>query len=232
MADKRIPSLLLVEDDENLAFILRENLEIKGFAVQVITTGNEGLKAWQNGSYDAIILDVMLPELDGFSLAREIRKKDQHIPIVFLTARSMKDDKLKGFRAGADDYITKPFSSEELVMRLKAILRRSKNNPPETEEQHVYLIGNSVFDYKERKIISGNIQQRLSTKDSELLKLFCEHKNKLVKRETALQQIWGNDDYFSSRSMDVFIVRLRKYLKNDPSIELQNIHGTGFKLVG
>jgi len=230
--NNQLPSLLLIEDDENLAFILKENLEVKGFAVNLFHSGNDGLDAWRKRKFDACILDVMLPELDGFSVAKEIRKKDQQLPIIFLTARSMKDDKLKGFRAGADDYITKPFSSEELVLRLKAILRRVQSNMPESEEQHVYLLGNSVFDYMERKIISGNVQQRISSKDSELLRLFCENKNKLVKREIALQKIWGNDDYFSSRSMDVFIVRLRKYLRHDPSVELQNIHGTGFKLVG
>jgi two-component system OmpR family response regulator len=228
---KRLTSVLLIEDDENLGYILKENLEVKGFAVSMFANGNDGLLAWRSQKFDLCIIDVMLPEMDGFSVAREIRKKDKITPIVFLTARSMKDDKLKGFRAGADDYITKPFSSEELVMRLKAILRRTKNNFYDNEEQHIYMIGSSMFDSQERKIVSGNIQQRLSTRENELLKLFCENKNQLVRRQVALQKIWGNDDYFSSRSMDVFITRLRKYLKNDPDIELQNIHGTGFKLL-
>jgi DNA-binding response OmpR family regulator len=228
---KENPNILLVEDDGNLGFILKEALEIKGFSVTLCKDGMEGLTEFREKNFHACILDVMMPHLDGFSVAKEIRKDNQLTPIIFLTARTMQNDKLKGFQLGADDYITKPFSYEELVLRLKAILKRTSFFYDE-EVNASFVFGGFTFYPHERKLQHKNRTYRLSTKESALLKLLCENKNHLVRREVALKNIWGTDDYFTARSMDVYIAKLRKLLRDDDSVELQNVHGTGFKLLG
>jgi DNA-binding response OmpR family regulator len=225
------PNILLMEDDCNLGYILKEALEIKGFAVTHSKNGEEGLTHFRSANFHACILDVMMPQKDGFTVAKEIRKSDHFTPIIFLTARTMQNDKLKGFKLGADDYITKPFSSEELVLRLKAILKRTSSAFDE-DGSMVFQLGAFTFYSHERKLQFKDKTFRLSTKESDLLKLLCENKNKIVRRETALKSIWGNDDYFTGRSMDVYIAKLRKLLREDDTVELQNIHGTGFKLIG
>jgi DNA-binding response OmpR family regulator len=225
--EKTQPHILLMEDDDNLGYILKEALEIRGFIVTLCKNGEEGLDEFRANNFHACILDVMMPCKDGFSVAKEIRRNDQVTPIIFLTARTMQNDKLKGFKLGADDYITKPFSYEELVFRLKAILKRTSSLFAE-DGSIVFQLGTFVFYSQERKLKMRDKTYRLSTKESDLLKLLCENKNKIVRREIALKNIWGNDDYFTGRSMDVYIARLRKLLKDDTSVELQNVHGTGF----
>ncbi len=228
---KTRPHILLMEDDCNLGYILKEALEIKGFTVTHSKNGEEGLTHFRENSFQAFILDIMMPLKDGFTVAKEIRQSDQFTPIIFLTARTMQDDKLKGFRIGADDYITKPFSSEELVLRLKAILKRTSSVFNE-DGSMVFQVGAFLFYSHERKLELKDKTFRLSTKESDLLKLLCENKNKIVRRDMALKVVWGNDDYFTARSMDVYIARLRKLLREDSNVELQNVHGTGFKLIG
>jgi len=220
-----------MEDDGNLGYILKEALEIKGFEVTLCRNGAEGLAEFRENNFHACILDVMMPHIDGFSVAKEIRRSNQITPIIFLTARTMQQDKLKGFQLGADDYITKPFSYEELVFRLKAILKRSSSVFSE-EGSLMFRFGSFEFYPNERKLQIHARCYRLSTKEGDLLKLLCENKNQLVRRELALKTIWGNDDYFTARSMDVYIAKLRKLLTDDTAVELQNVHGAGFKLIG
>jgi len=228
---KMQPRILLMEDDGNLGYILKEALEIKGFYVTLCKDGLEGLAEFRENNFHACILDVMMPHLDGFSVAKEIRKNNQITPIIFLTARTMQPDKLKGFQLGADDYITKPFSYEELILRLKAILKRTSSIFDE-EGNVAFQFGEFIFYPNERRLLIKTRTYRLSTKESDLLKLLCENKNRLVRRDIALRTVWGSDDYFTARSMDVYIAKLRKLLKDDGNVELQNVHGTGFKLVG
>ncbi len=225
------PQILLMEDDGNLGYILKEALEIKGFNVTLCKDGAQGLAEFRERNFHACILDVMMPHVDGFSVAKEIRKNNHLTPIIFLTARNMQSDKLKGFQLGADDYITKPFSYEELILRLKAILKRTSSIYDE-EGNIAFQFGGFIFYPHERKLQIKSRTYRLSTKESDLLKLLCENKNHLVKRDIALKTVWGNDDYFTARSMDVYIAKLRKLLKEDISVELQNVHGSGFKLIG
>ena len=221
--------ILLVEDDPNLGSVLTEYLELKGYEVNLCENGALGYSEYfKDPNYDILILDVMMPEKDGFTLASEIREKDKKIPIIFLTARSMKEDRLEGFKTGADDYITKPFSMEELLYRVKAVLRRTQSNIPANQ---TYQLGKFTFEYNQQMLKIGKKTQKLTTKEAELFKLLCSNVNELVTRENALKQIWGDDDYFKGRSMDVFITRIRKYLKTDSKVELMNVHGSGFKLV-
>ena len=229
MSDKQ-NHILLAEDDDNLGFVLKEFLEINGYSVFLAPDGKQALDAYNQQRFNICILDVMMPEMDGFTVAGQIRKKDPMLPLVFLTARHQKEDMVKGYLTGADDYITKPFNSEELLLKLNAILRRCRQYSTDPESV-VYEVGEYNFNYNFRKLSLREECRKLSSRESELLRLLCENKNKLVKRQMALLRIWGNDDYFAARSMDVYITRLRKFLKQDESVELLNIHGEGFKLV-
>lgn len=223
--------LLLVEDDPSLGSVLKEYLEIKGFDVDHAENGKLGWEKFITSHYDFIILDVMMPVMDGFELGGEIRKKNQDVPILFLTAKSLKEDKIKGFELGGDDYLTKPFSMEELILRIEAIMKRVNKNQEELDKQTEFEIGSYHFDYT-RQILSINAEEKkLTTKESELLKMLCLNINSVMKREDALVKIWGDDNYFTARSMDVFITKLRKYLKEDSNINIMNIHGAGYKLV-
>lgn len=221
--------ILLCEDDENLGMLLREFLQAKGFYADLCPDGDKGYKAFLKGKYDLCVLDVMMPKKDGFTLAQEIRNVNSEVPIIFLTAKNMKEDVLQGFKLGADDYITKPFSMEELVSRISAILRRVRGK--KDKEITVYRIGKYTFDTQKQTLIADNKTQKLTTKESELLSLLCQHINEILERNYALKSIWIDDNYFNARSMDVYITKLRKHLKDDPSIEIINIHGKGYKLI-
>jgi DNA-binding response OmpR family regulator len=214
-----------------LGFILHENLELQGFSVNLCTDGERGLAAYQNDKFDLCLIDVMLPRKDGFTLAREIRKNNQDLPIIFLTAKSLKEDRIAGFKIGGDDYITKPFSMEELVLRIQAVLKRAKPNAEAQKTKQVFAIGKFLFDYEQQLLLHGARQQKLTSKESELMKLLCMHINDTLEREVALKLVWGEDSYFNGRSMDVFISKLRKYLQDDKNVEIMNVHGRGFKLV-
>ena len=225
-------NILLVEDDHNFGSILNDYLKLHSYKTTLARNGVEGLEKFKKQIYDMCILDVMMPYKDGFTLAREIRQKDEEIPIIFLTAKNLKDDVLRGFKIGADDYLTKPFDSEVLLAKIKAILNR-KNfvNIPETEHYEFY-IGKFKFNSKLRILkIDGKKSLRLSPKENQLLRLLVLHVNDLLTREIALNKIWRDDNYFTSRSMDVYIAKLRKYLKEDTDVEILNIHGEGFRLV-
>lgn len=224
--------ILLVEDDPNLSMVLKDYLEILFYETTLCDDGEEAIDTFKHNSFDICILDVMLPKKDGFTLAREIRKVNKDIPIIFLTAKVLKEDRIKGFQIGCDDYITKPFSTEELSLRIDAILRRTKKKAsfPLVDEAEVFKMGIFSFDYSNMLLKSPQGEQYLTRKEADLLKLLCLNKNRLVQREIALKSIWGGSDYFTGRSMDVFITRLRKYLKEDPDVSITNIHGTGFKI--
>ena len=221
--------LFLCEDDENLGMLLREYLQAKGYDTDLFTDGEAGYKGFVKEKYDLCILDVMMPKKDGITLVKEIRAINSDIPIIFLTAKNMKEDILEGFKAGADDYITKPFSMEELVLRIEAIFRRVKGK--KTKDQQIYQLGNMVFDTQKQILTINGENTKLTTKESELLALLCAHANDILERNHALKQIWVDDNYFNARSMDVYITKLRKLLKPDPSIEIINIHGKGYKLI-
>lgn len=224
-------SILLAEDDRNLGNLLREYLEAKGYNIKLAANGKEAYDLFSKEKFDLCLLDVMMPVKDGFTLAREIRSSDNNVPIVFLTAKSMKEDAIEGFTAGADDYITKPFSMEELLMRITAILRRVKNQNLKQSEQTDFKIGKYRFNSKDRTLeLKGKVVE-LTTKESDLLKLLCLNSNDVLDRNFALRTVWQNDSYFSARSMDVYIAKLRKYLKEDNKVEILNIHGRGFKLL-
>ena len=221
--------ILLCEDDENLGMLLREYLQAKGFTTELCADGELGYKAFLKTKFDICVLDVMMPKKDGFTLAKEIRNSNQEIPIIFLTAKTLKEDILEGFKIGADDYITKPFSMEELVFRIEAIIRRTKGK--KNKESTVYRIGQFTFDTQKQLLCLGDEQRKLTTKENELLALLCSHANEILQRDFALKTIWIDDNYFNSRSMDVYITTLRKHLKDDPQIEIINIHGKGYKLI-
>ncbi len=224
--------ILLVEDDPNLSMVLQDYLEMLDYDIHLSTDGAEGYRAFKTKSFDLCILDVMMPKKDGFTLTEEIRKSNNQIPIIFLTAKSLKEDRIKGFQAGADDYITKPFSTEELSLRIKAILKRTQVNLLDSigDEDEIYDIGKYLFDYRNMTLTLAEETRTLTRKEAGLLKLLCLNKNNLLQREKALKTIWGENDYFIGRSMDVFIAKLRKYLKDDPAISITNVHGMGFKL--
>lgn len=226
-----IAKVLLLEDDPNLGFVLQEFLEHKGYDVVLREDGEQGLKAYHDDTYDICVVDVMMPKMDGFTFTQQVRKTDRETPIIFLTAKSMKEDKIQGFKLGGDDYITKPFSMEELELRVEAVLRRSGNGHAEPEEKKQFEIGTFQYDHPSRKLTQNGETQTLTTKEAELLRLLAVNKNRVLEREIALKLIWGNDNYFTGRSMDVFITKLRKYLKTDPKIEIVNVHGTGYKLL-
>ncbi len=224
--------ILLVEDDANLGFVIKDNLENANYIVELAEDGEAALKVFHSKSFDMCIFDIMLPKKDGFSLAEDVRKINKEIPIIFLTAKTMKEDKIKGFHLGADDYITKPFSIEELILRVEVILKRSKKQSlSQTSSEEILQLAGFTFDIRNLVLIFKDKSQNLTLKEAELLRLLVVNKNKVLGRETILNLIWGDDDYFTGRSLDVFISRLRKYLKLEPSIEIVNIHGVGFKLV-
>ncbi|MEZ4739872.1 MAG: response regulator transcription factor [Flavobacteriales bacterium] len=223
--------LLVVEDDPNLGSLLVEYLRAKGYQADLRTDGQQGKVAYTTGGYDLLLLDVMMPLKDGFTLAREIREKDSTTPILFLTAKGMKEDKVQGFGTGADDYITKPFIMEELLLRIGAVLRRVNGAEPQAPEPEEYTLGDSTFDPRKQVLRTPAGERKLTTKESELLRLLCAKRNEVLERGDALNEIWGTDSYFSGRSMDVYIAKLRKYLREDPGIEIINIHGKGFRLI-
>ena len=228
MNDDRL-KILLCEDDENLGMLLREYLQAKGFVAELCADGEAGFKAFLKTKFDICVLDVMMPKKDGFTLAQEIRSANTDVPIIFLTAKTLKEDILEGFKLGADDYITKPFSMEELVFRIEAILRRTKGK--KSRESTVYHLGQFTFDTQKQLLQIGEKQTKLTTKENELLALLCSHSNEILQRDFALKTIWIDDNYFNARSMDVYITKLRKHLKDDPQIEIINIHGKGYKLI-
>lgn len=225
--------ILLVEDDPNLSLVLEDYLEMIGYKIVSCENGEEGLTAFKKERFDLCIFDVMMPKKDGFTLTEDIRKMNKDVPVIFLTAKSFKEDRIKGFQVGCDDYITKPFSTEELNYRIKAILRRttsSKSHKPYDDEV-IFKFGIFTFDSVNMILTSPGKELHLTRKESELLKVLCQNRNQLLTRENALKSVWGDDDYFIGRSMDVFITKLRKYLKDDPSVMIANVHGTGFKFV-
>lgn len=220
---------MLCEDDENLGMLLREYLEAKGYNTELCPDGEAGYRAFTKEAYDICVLDVMMPKKDGFSLASDIRQINLDVPIIFLTAKQMKEDILEGFRLGADDYITKPFSMEELVFRMEAILRRVRGK--KVKESTQYQLGRFLFDTQKQTLVCGDKQTKLTTKENELLSLLCSHSNEILQRDYALKTIWIDDNYFNARSMDVYITKLRKHLRDDEQIEIINIHGKGYKLI-
>lgn len=247
--------IMLVEDSNNLRFVLRDYFEILDYEVVDFGDGVSASKAFNSGQFDICLIDVMMPDKDGFTLMQEIRKVDPDVPVIFLTAKSSKEDKIKGFKLGADDYITKPFSTEELALRIEAILRRTKRSKREDKnlyEERVYKFGDFVFNYSAMQLIHPTKTRTLTRKEAELLKLLCEHQNKLLPREVILKEIWGDEDYSIGRSMDVFLTKLRSYINIEkvskehlnpnggrrdkykpgfePRVEICNVHGTGFIL--
>ena len=221
--------ILVCEDDENLGMLLREYLNAKGYAAELYPDGEAGYKAFLMNKYDMCVLDVMMPKKDGFTLAQEIRQTNTDIPIVFLTAKTLKEDVLEGFKIGADDYLTKPFSMEELTFRIEAIMRRIHGK--RVKESSVYKLGRFTFDTQKQQLTIDGTVKKLTTKESELLALLCAHANEILQRDFALKTIWIDDNYFNARSMDVYITKLRKHLKEDESLEIINIHGKGYKLI-
>ncbi len=226
MSDKI--NILLVEDDVNLGYVVQDNLELLGYNVHLSKDGKEGLKDFNSGQFDLCLLDVMLPKKDGFSLAEDIRKVDSEVPIFFITARGMEEDRIKGFKMGADDYITKPFSMDELQLRIEAILKRTGKHHQVDKDK--IKIGKYEFDLVNYQLNSEGEEKKLTKKEAEILKLLALQKDKVVERELILNMVWGDDNYFNGRSLDVFITKLRKYLKGDSNILIKNIHGIGFIL--
>jgi DNA-binding response OmpR family regulator len=224
-------NILLVEDDPNLGLLLREYLDAKGYHVELATDGKEGFDIFCKHNFDLCLLDVMMPVKDGITLAKEIRVNNKTVPIIFLTAKAMKEDTLEGFNAGADDYITKPFSMEELLARIQAILRRTNKQISGSTDQVEFIVGSYKFNTEKQMLEHNGQAQKLTTKESALLRLLCIHKNDVLDRNFALKSIWHDDNYFNGRSMDVYIAKLRKYLKDDQKVEIINIHGKGFKLL-
>ena len=224
--------ILLVEDDKNFGDVLCSYLEMNDYDVILEMDGEAGLNRFQKDTFDLCIFDVMMPKKDGITLAKEVREMDQAVPIVFLTAKTMKDDIIKGFQAGADDYIPKPFAPEELLYRIQAILKRSQKPERKKQEAKEFIIGKYHFNYPLRILTFGDNESKdkLSPKESELLRMFCLYMNDILPRSIALKEIWGEDNYFTARSMDVFVTKLRKYLKGDDKLEIINIHGNGFQL--
>ena len=228
--------LLLCEDDQNLGSLLAQYLKAKDYEVELSKNGEDGWKNYRKGGFDLLLLDVMMPIKDGFTLARQIREKDMETPIIFLTAKNMKRDTLEGFESGADDYLTKPFSMEELLLRISAVLKRSRGVPTPEREVTAFPLGQLVFDARKQLIHRADgrpsaMDRTLTTKETDLLRLLCEQRNTILLRSKALVGVWGEDNYFNGRSMDVYIAKLRKYLADEPGVEIVNVHGKGFRLV-
>ncbi|MBL7980631.1 MAG: response regulator transcription factor [Flavobacteriales bacterium] len=224
-------TILLVEDDLNLGFVIQDALKRRGFTVHLCRDGKEGLRKFNEQPYDLCVLDVMLPQKDGFSLAEDIRMVNALVPIVFLTAKSQTEDRIAGFKAGGDDYLTKPFSHEELILRIEAILRRTQGKEDEARERDRFEVGDYTFDHRNLVLSHPTEERKLTKKEAEVLRLLCLHADQVLPRELVLNMVWGDDTYFLGRSLDVFISRLRKYLKLDPKVQIVNVHGVGFKLV-
>ena len=222
--------ILLVEDDFNLGIVVQDFLSLEGYSVHLCRDGKEGLQKFNKNDYDVCLLDVMLPEKDGYEIAEDIRKIDKEIPIIFLTAKSNPEDKVKGFKSGGDDYITKPFNREEFLLRIKAILRRANNEFDEDENEGIIEICSYKLDFRNLKLEHKEEERKLTKRETAILKLLSENRNKVIERSLVLNLIWGDDNYFNGRSLDVFITKLRKYLKHDEGIQINNIHGVGFKL--
>lgn len=229
--EKNFIPVLLAEDDRNLGNLLKNYLDAKGYTTTLCLNGQEAIDTFTRKEFDFCILDIMMPVKDGFAVASEIRLVNKKVPILFLTAKSLQDDKVKGFEAGADDYLTKPFSMEELLLRMQAILRRTEDLNRISKNENIFQIGTYTFDVNRQILTCKGIEQKLTSKEAGLLRLLCLHANDVLSRSEALTKIWSNDSYFNARSMDVYIVKLRKYLREDPSVELLNVHGVGFKLV-
>jgi DNA-binding response OmpR family regulator len=223
------PRILLVEDDTSLGFIISDQLKMQGYEVSLASDGMEGFKRFNDEPYDLCIFDVMMPKKDGFSLAEDVRKVDKNIPILFLTAKAMTEDKVKGFNAGGDDYLTKPFSSDELKVRVRALMKRVNIRTGKENKDQIQL-GHFIFDVANYKLTSPDFEKKLTKKETQILKLLTKFENKVVAREVVLNGVWGKDDYFVGRSLDVFITKLRKYLAGDSNVSIENIHGIGFKL--
>ena len=223
--------LLIVEDDPNLGQILSEYLEVKGYETALRQDGEDGINAFYEHQYDLCVLDLMMPKKDGFTVAKEIRKVNTDIPIIFLTAKSMKEDVIAGFKIGADDYVTKPFSMEELLLRIQAVLKRSNDKSSPFELEKEIKVGQITYSYDENKLVTSQEEYKLTTKENELLKLFFDNLNGTVNRSIALKKIWKDDSYFNARSMDVYIAKLRKYLRSEAYIKIQTVHGEGFKMI-
>lgn len=222
-------NILLAEDDENLGFLLQSFLKSKGYNVELVRNGKAAFELFNDEGFDFCIFDVMMPEMDGFTLAKEIREIDKKTPILFLTAKAMKEDKLEGFSLGADDYMTKPFSMEELLARIEAIIRRSDIDLDEEDE--TFMVGKIKYDSQTRLLYTEGEPKKLTTKENQLLRLLVKNQNDILDRQAALRAIWGDDNYFNGRSMDVYIAKLRKLLKEDENIEIMNVHGKGFQLI-
>jgi DNA-binding response OmpR family regulator len=229
--EDRKPKILLAEDDTNLGMVLKNYLELNDYEVELCRDGILALAAFRREKFDICLLDIMMPNMDGFKLAEEIRDVDPDIPLFFLSAKTMKEDIIQGYKLGADDYIAKPFDSELLLLKIKAILKRNQELNSKEEDIHEFKIGRYEFNARLRTLAKEGETSTLSPKENELLRMLCEHKNDLLPRELALKKIWGSDTYFNGRSMDVYIAKLRKYLKEDTNIEIVNIHGNGFRLV-
>jgi DNA-binding response OmpR family regulator len=223
-------NILLAEDDPNLGQLLKNYLNARDYETTLVTDGAQAMKIFRKEKFNICLLDVMMPELDGFALARGIREIDPLIPVIFLTAKNLKQDVIEGFKSGADDYLTKPFSMEELIYRIEAILRRSSKRPSESAAES-YSIGRFTFDVAKQLLTWQDQSRKLTTKESELLELLCRHRNEVLERNFALKSIWIDDNYFNARSMDVYITKLRKYLSKDENVEILNIHGKGYKLL-
>ncbi|MCF0198797.1 MAG: response regulator transcription factor [Bacteroidaceae bacterium] len=221
--------ILLCEDDESLGMLLRDYLQAKGYDAELFLDGEAGYRGFMKAHYDLCVLDVMMPKKDGFELAKDILSVKPGTPIIFLTAKNLKEDIIEGFKLGADDYLTKPFSMDELVFRMEAVLRRTVSKKPTTST--VFRLGKFVFDSKRQILSIGDEQKKLTTKESELLTMLCNHANEVLQRELALKTIWIDDNYFNARSMDVYITKLRKHLRADESIEINNVHGKGYRLI-
>ena len=222
-------AILLAEDDLNLGFVIADQLRLEGYRVSLATDGSDALKRFSEQVYHLCIFDVMMPKKDGFTLAKDIRKVNQEIPILFLTAKAMTDDKIEGFKAGGDDYLTKPFAAEELSLRVKSLLKRVNINT-EVVEDKIIRIGHFSLDTENLKLVLNETETGLTKKEVQILKLRSKFKNQVLPREVILNTVWGQDDYFVGRSLDVFITKLRKYLKSDPNISIVNVHGVGFKM--
>lgn len=231
MQTERKIKILYVEDDVNLAFVTKDNLEKKGFEIELCSDGLEAAQTFASRKFDLCILDVMLPKIDGFALAQKIRDRDKNVPILFLTAKIMIEDKINGFKIGGDDYITKPFSIDELVLKIEVFLKRSKVYASNAEEKNKFRVGSYEFDFRELTLKGPHNQYSLTLREAELLRKLCLNMNQVEKREDILHQIWGEDDYYIGRSLDVFISRLRKMFQDDPDVTIENVRGVGFRLV-
>lgn len=233
MENEKLPNLLLVEDESSLGFLLKENLKLAGFNIHFCKDGEDGWNAFKTEKFDLCILDVNMPKKNGYELATEIRTVNPHVPIIFLTANSTEEDRLKGFEIGADEYMVKPFSTYELIARIKAILKRSQYAPPVVNPaEEIVKVGSMEVDFINHSIrMSNGNEKRMSATEALLLKVFINNKNNLLTRNSLLINVWGRDDYYTARNLDVYINKLRKILKDEPTVEIQNVHGAGFKLV-